>query len=137
MKNVVTCLILLCAVSTGVPILPADAAPSLPDKLLIPSGPDAECLKLDGNLEKLSWNAEGDLVWEAPAGDRVLFSFPLPRGAKFSDYGLGKFDLNIEGGSADAMVSAAVGGADLVSVAGVINGLTQAIVARKKYKSAL
>ncbi len=104
MKNVVTCLILLCAVSTGVPILPADAAPSLPDKLLIPSGPDAECLKLDGNLEKLSWNAEGDLVWEAPAGDRVLFSFPLPRGAKFSDYGLGKFDLNIEGGSADVMV---------------------------------
>lgn len=38
-------------------------------------------------------------------------------------------------GSADAMVSAAVGGADLVSVAGVINGLTQAIVAGKKYKS--
>jgi ABC-type nitrate/sulfonate/bicarbonate transport system substrate-binding protein len=38
-------------------------------------------------------------------------------------------------GSADAMASAAVGGADLVSVAGVINGLTQAIVAGKKYKS--
>lgn len=104
MKKMVTCLILLYAVSTGVPILPADAAPSLPDRLLIPSGPDAECLKLDGNLEKLSWNAEGDCVWEAPAGDRVLFSFPLPRGAKFSDYGLGKFDLKIEGGSADVMV---------------------------------
>lgn len=38
-------------------------------------------------------------------------------------------------GSADAMASAAIGGADLVSVAGVINGLTQAIVAGKKYKS--
>ena len=38
-------------------------------------------------------------------------------------------------GSADAMVSAAVGGVDLVSIAGVINGLTQAIVAGKKYKT--
>jgi ABC-type nitrate/sulfonate/bicarbonate transport system substrate-binding protein len=38
-------------------------------------------------------------------------------------------------GSADAMVSAAAGGADLVSVAGVVNGLTQAIVANKKYQS--
>jgi ABC-type nitrate/sulfonate/bicarbonate transport system substrate-binding protein len=38
-------------------------------------------------------------------------------------------------GSADAMVSAAAGGADLVSVAGVVNGLTQAIVANKKYES--
>lgn len=33
------------------------------------------------------------------------------------------------------MVSAAAGGADLVSVAGVVNGLTQAIVANKKYES--
>ena len=38
-------------------------------------------------------------------------------------------------GSADAMASAAASGADLVSVAGVINGLTQAIVAGKKYQS--
>ncbi len=38
-------------------------------------------------------------------------------------------------GSADAMASAAAGGADLVSVGGVINGLTQAIVAGKKYQS--
>jgi NitT/TauT family transport system substrate-binding protein len=38
-------------------------------------------------------------------------------------------------GSADAMASAAAGGVDLVSVAGVINGLTQAIVAGKKYQS--
>jgi ABC-type nitrate/sulfonate/bicarbonate transport system substrate-binding protein len=37
-------------------------------------------------------------------------------------------------GSADAMASAAASGADLVSVAGVINGLTQAIVAGKKYQ---
>ncbi len=38
-------------------------------------------------------------------------------------------------GSADAMASAAASGADLVSVAGVINGLTQAIVAGKNYRS--
>jgi len=38
-------------------------------------------------------------------------------------------------GSADAMASATIGGADLMSVAGVINGLTHAIVAGKKYKS--
>ena len=38
-------------------------------------------------------------------------------------------------GSADAMVSAAAGGADLVSVAGMVNGLTQAIGANKKYGS--
>jgi ABC-type nitrate/sulfonate/bicarbonate transport system substrate-binding protein len=38
-------------------------------------------------------------------------------------------------GSADAMASAAIGGADLMSVAGVINGLTHAIVSGKKYKS--
>ena len=38
-------------------------------------------------------------------------------------------------GSADAMVSAAAGGADLVSVTGKVNGLTQAIVANKKYGS--
>jgi NitT/TauT family transport system substrate-binding protein len=38
-------------------------------------------------------------------------------------------------GSAEAMAAAAIGGADLMSVAGVINGLTHAIVAGKKYKS--
>jgi ABC-type nitrate/sulfonate/bicarbonate transport system substrate-binding protein len=38
-------------------------------------------------------------------------------------------------GSADAMASAAIGGADLMSVAGAINGLTHAIVSGKKYKS--
>jgi ABC-type nitrate/sulfonate/bicarbonate transport system substrate-binding protein len=38
-------------------------------------------------------------------------------------------------GSADALVSAAAGGADLVSVAGMVNGLTQAIGANKKYES--
>src|SRR6476660_681315 len=37
-------------------------------------------------------------------------------------------------GSADAMASAAINGADLMSVAGVINGLTHAIVSGKKYK---
>ena len=43
--------------------------------------------------------------------------------------------LYITVSSADAMVSAAAGGADLVSVAGVVNELTQAIGANKKYGS--
>ncbi|MHB9030410.1 MAG: heparinase II/III domain-containing protein, partial [Candidatus Latescibacterota bacterium] len=104
MKKTILWVFLLCAVFLGVSILSAQAATSSPDRLLIPAGPRAECQKLDGNLEKLTWNAAGDLVWEAPLGDRVLFAFPLPKGAKFADYGLVKFDLNIEGGPADVMV---------------------------------
>jgi ABC-type nitrate/sulfonate/bicarbonate transport system substrate-binding protein len=59
----------------------------------------------------------------------------LLRGTPIAVQALVGESLYITMGSADAMVSAAVGGADLVSVAGVINGLTQAIVAGKKYKS--
>ncbi len=59
----------------------------------------------------------------------------LLRGTPIAVQALVGESLYIAMGSADAMVSAAVGGADLVSVAGVINGLTQAIVAGKKYKS--
>ena len=95
---------LLSTISASGIVLPVNAASSSPDRLLIPSGPNAECRKLSGNLEKLSWNASGELVWEAPTGDRVLFSFPLPGGAKFADYGLVKFDLKIEGGAADVLV---------------------------------
>ena len=59
----------------------------------------------------------------------------LLRGTPIAVQALVGESLYVAMGSADAMVSAAVGGADLVSVAGVINGLTQAIVAGKKYKS--
>jgi len=59
----------------------------------------------------------------------------LLRGTPVAVQALVGESLYLAMGSADAMVSAAVGGADLVSVAGVINGLTQAIVAGKKYKS--
>ncbi|HVO93238.1 MAG TPA: ABC transporter substrate-binding protein [Terriglobales bacterium] len=59
----------------------------------------------------------------------------LLRGTPVAVQALVGESLYVAFGSADAMVSAAVGGADLVSVAGVINGLTQAIVAGKKYKT--
>jgi len=59
----------------------------------------------------------------------------LLRGTPIAVQALVGESLYLAMGSADAMVSAAVGGADLVCVAGVINGLTQAIVAGKKYKS--
>jgi ABC-type nitrate/sulfonate/bicarbonate transport system substrate-binding protein len=59
----------------------------------------------------------------------------LLRGTPVTVQALVGESLYLTMGSADAMVSAAAGGADLVSVAGVINGLTQAIVANKKYQS--
>jgi len=59
----------------------------------------------------------------------------LLRGTPVAVQALVGESLYVTMGSADAMASAAAGGADLVSVAGVINGLTQAIVAGKKYKS--
>ena len=59
----------------------------------------------------------------------------LLRGTPVAVQALVGESLFVAMGSADAMVSAAVSGADLVSVTGVINGLTQAIVAGKKYKS--
>lgn len=59
----------------------------------------------------------------------------LLRGTPVAVQALVGESLFVTMGSADAMASAAVGGADLVSVAGVINGLTQAIVAGRKYQS--
>jgi NitT/TauT family transport system substrate-binding protein len=58
----------------------------------------------------------------------------LLRGTPVAVQALVGESLYLTMGSADAMASAAAGGAELVSVAGVINGLTQAIVAGKKYK---
>ena len=59
----------------------------------------------------------------------------LLRGTPIAVQALVGESIYVAFGSADAMVSAAVGGVDLVSIAGVINGLTQAIVAGKKYKT--
>ena len=73
------------------------------DRVLIPTDPDSRIMRLDGNVKKLTWDSEGTIVWEAPIGDRVLFSFPLSPGTRFEDFGLGKFDLKIEGGTVDVM----------------------------------
>ena len=59
---------------------------------------------LDGDVDRLQFEPDGSVVWEAPLGDRVLFSFPLPEGESFDIYGLGKFDLKIEHGPVDVMV---------------------------------
>lgn len=59
----------------------------------------------------------------------------LLRGTPVAVQALVGESLFVSIGSAEAMASAALGGADLVGVAGVINGLTHAIVAGKKYKS--
>ncbi len=74
------------------------------NNLQIPTGSEAKCEMLEGNVEKITWDTDETLIWEAPLGDRVFFSFPLPDGESFDDYGLGKFDLKIEGGVVDVMV---------------------------------
>ena len=74
------------------------------DQLAIPTGKTAPVVKIDGDIGFLSWENDGTLVWDAPVGDRVLFAFPLPSGAKFEDYGLCKFDVKIEGGPAEVKV---------------------------------
>ena len=66
---------------------------SVGSRLLIPTDSNAQCIMLDGNVERITWDSDGTLIWEAPLGDRVFFSFPLPEGESFADYGLGKFDL--------------------------------------------
>jgi ABC-type nitrate/sulfonate/bicarbonate transport system substrate-binding protein len=59
----------------------------------------------------------------------------LLRGTPVAVQALVGESLDITMGSADAIVTAAAGGADLMSVAAVVSGLTQAIVANKKYGS--
>ena len=80
-----------------------DSGLSDKDRLIIPSSENARVIRIDGNTEKLAWEPDGTLVWEAPVGDRVLFAFPLPGENRFEDYDLGKFDLKIEGGPVDVM----------------------------------
>jgi ABC-type nitrate/sulfonate/bicarbonate transport system substrate-binding protein len=59
----------------------------------------------------------------------------LLRGSSITMQALVSESLYLALGSADATVGAAATGADLVAVGGVVNGLTQAVVAAKNYKS--
>ncbi|MFC1692104.1 heparinase II/III family protein [Candidatus Latescibacterota bacterium] len=80
-----------------------DSALSHKDRLTIPTGIGSKPVMIDGNTEKLLWETDGTLVWEAPVGDRVLVGFPLPGESRFEDYDLCKFDLKIDGGVVDVM----------------------------------
>ncbi len=59
----------------------------------------------------------------------------LLRGSPITVQALMSESLYVALGSADAVIAAAANGADLVGVGGVVNGLTQTIVAGKSYKS--
>ncbi len=59
----------------------------------------------------------------------------LLRGSPITVQALVSESLYLALGSADAVIAAAANGADLVGVGGVVNGLTQTIVAGKNYKS--
>ena len=59
----------------------------------------------------------------------------LLRGTAITMQALVSESLYLALGSADATIGAAASGADLLAVGGVVNGLTQAIVAAKNYKS--
>ncbi|MCE5251987.1 heparinase II/III-family protein [bacterium] len=73
------------------------------DSIAIPTGPDT-AIKRDGNIEKIAWDKDGSVVWDAPVGDRVLCAFPLPEGVRLDNYGLCKFDIRITGGPVDVMI---------------------------------
>lgn len=59
----------------------------------------------------------------------------LLRGSSITVQALVSESLYLALGSADATIGAAASGGDLLGVGGVVNGLTQAIVAAKQYKS--
>jgi len=59
----------------------------------------------------------------------------LLRGTPITTQALVSESLYVALGSADATIGAAASGLDLLGVGGVVNGLTQAIVAGKNYKS--
>jgi NitT/TauT family transport system substrate-binding protein len=59
----------------------------------------------------------------------------LLRGTPITTQALLSESLPLALGSADAVMAAVANGADLIGVGGVVNGLTQAIVASKNYKS--
>src|SRR4026208_1018155 len=59
----------------------------------------------------------------------------LLRGTTITMQALVSGSLYLALGSADATIGAAASGADLLAVGGVVNGLTQALVAGRNYKS--
>jgi len=59
----------------------------------------------------------------------------LLRGSSITMQALVSESLYLALGSADGTIGAAASGADLLAVGGVVNGLTQAIVAAKRYKT--
>lgn len=59
----------------------------------------------------------------------------LLRGSAITMQALVSESLYLALGSADATIGAAASGADLLAVGGVVNGLTQTIVAAKQYKT--
>jgi NitT/TauT family transport system substrate-binding protein len=59
----------------------------------------------------------------------------LLRGSPITTAALVSESVKLALGSADAVIAAAANGADLVGVGGVVNGLTQTIVAGKGYKN--
>ena len=59
----------------------------------------------------------------------------LLRGVPITIQALVSDSLYLALGSADSVIAAAAGGADLLAVGGVVNGLTMALVAGKNYKS--
>ena len=71
--------------------------------LTIPTGKTAPIQLIDGDTGEFSWDSD-TAVWDAEAGDRTLFAFPLPAGARFEDYGLCMFEVKVEGGPAEVMV---------------------------------
>ncbi len=98
-KRIMLIIAALCVAAAGLQC----GAGNSGDRLEIPPVRSG-CLLLDGDVDRLSWDTPGSVVWEAPLDDRVLFSFPLPYGERFESYGLGKFDLKIDGGPVTVMV---------------------------------
>jgi hypothetical protein len=103
-RNLNICRLFLVATIAVVSFISCDTDNITNDRLAVPTHKEARIINIDGNTEKLTWEPEGTLAWEAPIGDRVLFGFPLPAGERFENYDLGKFDLKIEGGPVDVMI---------------------------------
>lgn len=82
--------------------------PSSASSLAVPVG-KAMVQLIDGDTVGLSWNGD-TVVWDAEAGDRALFAFPLSisRTVRFEDYGLCVFDVKVSGngGPVEVMVFA-------------------------------
>ncbi len=72
--------------------------------LPIPVGQGAAVEYVYGDTGHAAHTSGGAFIWDAPVGDRAVVAFPLPEGERFEDYGLGKVDIEIEGGPAEVMI---------------------------------